>query len=56
MTVKRGDVVVIESADASALCAAMARAQKGTPMPLAEQQDEIRRRVAFYLAWREVGS
>jgi hypothetical protein len=55
LTVKRGDDVVIESTDASALCAAMERARTGGTMADAEQQDEIRRRVAYYLAWRELG-
>ena len=53
--VKRGDTVVIESAQASALCAA-AMASTKTPMPDADQMSEIRRRIMFYLAWREVGA
>jgi hypothetical protein len=55
LTVKRGDTVIIESSEASALCAPLARAQKGIDMSSTEQQEEVRRRVAFYLAWREVG-
>jgi hypothetical protein len=55
-TVKRGDVVVLESARASALCAgAHAMATTGMGMPDADQLAEIRHRIAFYLAWREVG-
>lgn len=56
LVVKRGDTVVIEAAQASALCAAAAMASKGTAMPDADQQAEIRRRVMYYLAWREVGA
>lgn len=55
LTVRRGDDVVLESEEASALCAMAASIQKGTPMSSAAQQAEIVRRVAFYLAWREVG-
>jgi hypothetical protein len=55
-TVKRGDAVVLESAQASALCAgAHALAKTGKPLPDADQLAEIRNRIAFYLAWREVG-
>ncbi|HEU0033188.1 MAG TPA: hypothetical protein VFQ53_21295 [Kofleriaceae bacterium] len=56
VTVKRGDDVIVDSTDASALCAAMDRARTGKPMADEEQQDEIRRRVAYYLAWRQLGS
>ncbi len=57
VVVKRGDTVVIESAQASALCAvAAAMASTKTPMPDADQMAEIRRRIMFYLAWREVGA
>lgn len=56
VTVKRGDTVVLESKQASALCAfAAAQAKTGSPLPEADQQAEIRRRMMFYLAWREVG-
>ncbi|HVK84593.1 MAG TPA: hypothetical protein VM513_10830 [Kofleriaceae bacterium] len=55
LTVRRGDAVILESEEASALCAAAAAIQAGTPLSATEQQAEIRRRVAFYLAWREVG-
>ena len=55
MTVKRGDDVIIESKDASALCAAMHRERDKSAMGEAEQQLEIRRRVAYYLAWRDLG-
>jgi hypothetical protein len=57
VTVKRGDTVVIESKQASALCAgAAAKARTGTAMPDADQMAEVRRRMMFYLAWREVGA
>ena len=46
---------MLQSNEASALCAPLARARKGIVMSSAEQQEEVRRRVAFYLAWREVG-
>lgn len=55
MTVKRGDAVIVESTEASALCAVMHRERDGATMTEAEQQHEIRRRVAYYLAWREFG-
>ena len=57
VTVKRGDTVVIESKQASALCAgAEAKARTGKALPEADQMAEIRRRIMFYLAWREVGA
>jgi hypothetical protein len=49
-TVKRGDRVIVTSELSSALCAAVHR-----DMDEAAQQEEVRRRVIFYLAWREVG-
>jgi len=52
LTVKRGDDVIIVSEQATALCAPM---HQNPPMSEADQQDEIRRRVAFYLAWRDLG-
>lgn len=55
LTVKLGDAVVITSPEATALCAPLERARHGEQMTVAEQQDEIRRRVAYYLAWRERG-
>lgn len=55
MTVKRGDTVVLESAEATALCAPLAKARTGQDMSKDEQQLTIRRRVQFYLAWRELG-
>jgi len=55
LTVKRGADLIIESTEASALCAAAHRAQTGGTMSDDEQQAEIRLRVAYYLAWREVG-
>lgn len=57
VVVKRGDTVVIESAQASALCAgAEAQARTGQPLPEADQRAEIRRRIMFYLAGRELGA
>jgi hypothetical protein len=44
---------IVTSDLASSLCAALHR--KDHPMTDAEQQDEVRRRVTFYLAWRELG-
>lgn len=55
MTVKRGDTVVLESTEATALCAPLAKARTGQDMSKDEQQLTIRRRVQFYLAWRELG-
>lgn len=55
LTVKLGDEVVVTSDEATALCAPLEAARRGKPMPIAAQQDEIRRRVAYYLAWRERG-
>jgi len=55
LTVKRGADVIISSTEASALCAAAHRAQTGGTMSDGEQQAEIRLRVAYYLAWRELG-
>jgi hypothetical protein len=52
LEVKRGDDVILTSGEASSLCAALHSKQ---PMTDAEQQDEVRRRVVFYLAWRERG-
>lgn len=55
LAVRRGDQLIIEAEHASSLCAGLARA-KGNPMTPAEHEDEVRRRVIFYLAWRELGS
>ena len=54
VTVTRGDDVVIESESASALCA-VAHARTGDPLTREEQQAELRTRIGYYLAWREVG-
>jgi len=51
-TVKLGDTVVLVSDEASALCAAMRRDRAMTE---ADHQDEIRRRLAYYLVWRDLG-
>lgn len=55
VAVKRGAELVVESEDASALCAIAEAARHGVQLTIAEQQEEISRRIAFYLAWREVG-
>jgi hypothetical protein len=52
LEIRRGDVVIMTSDKASSLCAALHSKQ---PMTAADQQDEVRRRVVFYLAWRERG-
>jgi hypothetical protein len=52
LEVRRGDDLIMTSDKASSLCAALHSKQ---PMTDAEQQDEVRRRVVFYLAWRERG-
>lgn len=52
LTVKRGDKVIITSTEASALCAPMHR---DPPWTEDQMQDEVRRRVMYYLAWRETG-
>lgn len=56
LTVSRDGAVIVTSAEAIALCAAGAAAQTGEPSPIATAQAEIVRRVAFYLAWRELGA
>ena len=50
LAVKRDGEVIVEAADASSLCAGLERT-----MTAAQSEDEVRRRVTFYLAWREVG-
>lgn len=50
VTVKVGDKVVVESEQASALCAAA-----GKNMIEADQRHEIRLRMAYYIVWRELG-
>lgn len=52
LSVKRGDKVILTSTEASALCAPMHR---DPPATAAQMEDEVRRRVMFYLAWRETG-
>lgn len=52
LVVKRGDVVVVTSDLAAGLCSAM----HGDPADMqARAEDEVRRRVIYYLAWRETG-
>lgn len=50
LAVRRGDELIVEAADASSLCAGMDKAM--TP---AQHEQEVRRRVIYYLAWRELG-
>jgi hypothetical protein len=50
LTVKLGDKLVIESDQATALCAGIHK-----DMVDADKKHEIRLRIAFYLAWRELG-
>ena len=52
LTVKRGDQVILTSTEASPLCAPMHR---DPPWTEEQMQDEVRRRVMYYLAWRETG-
>lgn len=56
LRVTRDGVVVITSEDATALCAAGVAAHTGVPPSLELARDEVVRRVAFYLAWRELGA
>lgn len=51
LTVKRGDKVIIEGKDVWALCFG----RPDAPKVPSELQAEIRRRVIYYLAWRELG-
>jgi hypothetical protein len=51
LAVKRGDQLIIESKEASSLCAGLHR-----EMTPEEHEEEVRRRVFYYLAWREVGA
>ena len=58
LTVKRrdkpdkSDKTILTSTEASALCAPMHRDPPATDE---QMQDEVRRRVIYYLAWRETG-
>lgn len=51
LAVKRGDQVIIETDEASSLCSGLKK-----EMTDAEAEDEVRRRVIYYLAWRELGA
>jgi hypothetical protein len=51
LAVKRGDQLILEAEHASSLCAGLHR-----EMTAAQLEDEVRRRVIYYLAWREVGA
>lgn len=50
LEVRRGDDVIVTSESAASLCDGM---KKG--LTEAQSMDEVRRRVIYYLAWREVG-
>ena len=52
LSVRRGDTEIVEGTGVTALCAG----GRDTPPPEAEQHAEIRQRVIYYLAWREVGT
>ena len=56
LRVTRDGVVVLTSDEATALCAAGVAAMTGAPPSLEAAQAEVVRRVAFYLAWRELGA
>jgi hypothetical protein len=51
LAVKRGDQLIIESEHASSLCAGLHH-----EMTPEQHEEEVRRRVIYYLAWREVGA
>lgn len=51
LVVKKGDTTIIETDGASSLCAGLKKS-----MTDAESREEVRRRVIFYLAWRETGN
>jgi hypothetical protein len=51
LAVKRDGNVIVESKEASSLCAGLKQT-----MTDAEKEEEVRRRVFFYLAWRDVGA
>lgn len=51
LAVKADDKLVLESAAASSLCA-----RPDQPRTDAEHEDDVRRRVFYYLAWRETGA
>jgi hypothetical protein len=54
LTVRRGDDVVIKAEHASGLCTQRVD-DPSSPESVARATDEIRRRVIYYLAWRELG-
>lgn len=51
LAVRRDGELVVEAEHASSLCAGMHR-----DMTPAEHEQEVRRRVIYYLAWRELGN
>lgn len=51
LAVRRGDQLIVEAEHASSLCAGLSKTM--TP---AEHEDEVRRRVIYYIAWRELGT
>jgi hypothetical protein len=50
LAVRRDGELIVEAEHASSLCAGMKR-----DMTPAQHEDEVRRRVIYYLAWRELG-
>ena len=50
LAVKRGDEVIVEAEDASSLCSGLHKEMTAT-----DSEEEVRRRVIYYLAWRELG-
>ena len=56
LRVTRDGVVIVTSAEATALCAAGVAAMTGEPPSLEAARAEVVRRLAFYLAWRELGA
>ena len=51
LAVKRGDQLIVESEHASSLCAGLHE-----QMTSEQHEEEVRRRVIYYLAWRELGA
>lgn len=52
LIVRRGDDAIVTSSKASSLCAPLEHDREMTEL---DQQNEVRRRVIYYLAWRELG-
>jgi hypothetical protein len=56
LEVTQGDKVIIESDGAQALCRGAILAPGAAATPDATSEDEVRRRVVYYLAWRVLGA